>query len=131
MKPHETLAAWRHCHRLTLAIYRTTQSFPKSELYGITSQVRRASVSSAANLVEGCAKRGTREFRRFIDMSLGSLAEVSYYVRLSKDLGYLNEEQWGELDRVVEEAGRTTMGLHKAIARGSESPRATTNRLTA
>lgn len=118
MKPHESLAAWQHCHRLTLAVYRATQTFPKSELYGITSQVRRASVSSAANLVEGCAKRGSREFRKFIDMSLGSLAEVAYYVRLARDLGYLRGDEWRELDRVVEEAGRTTMGLHKSIARG-------------
>src|SRR5579864_8703446 len=118
MKPHETLAAWQHCHRLTLAVYRSTQTFPKCELYGITSQMRRAAVSSAANLVEGCAKRGSREFRRFIDMTLGSIAEVAYYVRLSNDLGYLSLEQWRDLDHVVEEAGRTTMGLHKAIARG-------------
>ena len=118
MKPHETLAAWQHCHRLTLAIYRATQTFPKCELYGITSQVRRASVSAAANLVEGCAKRGSRELRRFIDISLGSLAEVAYYVRLARDLEYLSADEWRELDRVVEEAGRTTMGLHKSIARG-------------
>ena len=118
MKPHESLTAWRHCHRLTLAVYRTTQSFPKSELYGITSQMRRAAVSASANLVEGCAKRGSREFRRFIDMSLGSLAEVAYYTRLARDLGYLPMEAWSELDQVVEEAGRTTMGLHKSIARG-------------
>ena len=73
--------------------------------------------SAAANLVEGSAKRGSREFRRFIDTALGSLAEVSYFALLAKDLELLSPEGWEELSQVSDEAGRTTMGLYKAIAR--------------
>ncbi|HEX4634090.1 MAG TPA: four helix bundle protein, partial [Gemmatimonadales bacterium] len=82
MKPYERLAAWRHCHRLALLVYRVTSNFPKSELYGVTSQMRRAATGASANLAEGSAKRGSREYRRFIDMAVGSLAEVSYYALL-------------------------------------------------
>ncbi|HZH40645.1 MAG TPA: four helix bundle protein [Gemmatimonadales bacterium] len=117
MKPHERLIAWHHCHCLTLVTYRVTKTFPKSEEYGIASQMRRAASSAAANLVEGSAKRGSREFRRFIDTALGSLAEVSYFALLAKDLELVSQEEWEELSRVSDEAGRTTMGLYKAIAR--------------
>ncbi|HEU5467162.1 MAG TPA: four helix bundle protein [Gemmatimonadales bacterium] len=117
MKPHERLIAWHHCHRLALVTYRITRTFPKTEEYGMTSQMRRAASSAAANLVEGAAKRGSREFRRFIDTALGSLAEVSYFALLAKDLELLSQEQWEELSQVSDEAGRTTMGLYKAIAR--------------
>lgn len=86
--------------------------------------MRRAAFGASANLAEGSAKRGPREYRRFIDMAVGSLAEVSYYALLARDLGYLSLETWNNLNGVVEEAGRTTMGLHKAIARATEVPRA-------
>jgi four helix bundle protein len=117
MQPYERFLAWQHCHRLALLTYCMTSAFPKSELYGITSQVRRAAASAAATIVEGSAKRGSPEFRRFIDMSLGSLAELSYFALLARDLGFLSKEGWSEYTLVRDEAGRTTMGLYKAIAR--------------
>src|SRR3989442_15232934 len=117
MKPHERFVAWQHCHRLTLLTYQLTQAFPKSELYGITSQMRRAAYSAAANIVEGCAKRGASEFRRFLDIALGSLAELSYFALLARDLKFLSHADWLELERVHDAAGKTTMGLHKAMAR--------------
>ncbi len=117
MKPHERFVAWQHCHRLTLLAYQLTQTFPKSELYGITSQMRRAASSAAANIVEGCAKKGASEFRRFLDVSLGSLAELSYFAVLARDLKFLSHEEWLAFERVHEIAGKTTMGLHKAMAR--------------
>src|SRR5438876_5049165 len=67
MRPYERLLAWRHCHRLALFTYRVTDGFPKSELYGITSQMRRAAASAATNIAEGSAKRGTSALRRFMD----------------------------------------------------------------
>jgi len=117
MKPHERFVAWQHCHRLALLTYQITQSFPKSELYGITSQMRRAAYSAAANIVEGCAKRGASEFRRFLDIALGSLAELSYFAVLARDLKLLSNEDWLALEQLHEVAGKTTMGLHRAMAR--------------
>jgi four helix bundle protein len=117
MKPHERFVAWQHCHRLTLLTYQVTQRFPKSELYGITSQMRRAAYSAAANIVEGCAKRGASEFRRFLDIALGSLEELSYFAILARDLKLLSNEDWVALDKLHDVAGKTTMGLHRAMAR--------------
>ena len=123
MKPHERFVAWQHRHRLTLLTYQLTQTFPKSELYGITSQMRRAAYSAAANIVEGCAKKGAAEFRRFLDISLGSLAELSYFAILARDLKLLSHDEWLQFERVHEIAGKTTMGLHRAMARrGTRGP---------
>src|SRR6266516_3042249 len=117
MKPYQRFLAWQHCHQLVLLTYRLTNRFPKSELYGITSQMRRAAASAAATIAEGAAKRGQPEFRRFLDIALGSLSELSYLALLAKDLGLLPEEGWKEFENLSEEAGKTTMGLYKAVAR--------------
>ena len=117
MRPYERLLAWRHCHRLALFTYRVTDGFPKAELYGITSQMRRAAASAATNIAEGSAKRGTSELRRFLDVALGSLSELSYLGLLARDLRLFAGSDWQEFDRLHAEAGKTTMGLYKAIAR--------------
>jgi four helix bundle protein len=117
MRPYERLLAWQHCHRLTLFTYQVTSTFPKSELYGITSQMRRAAASAAANIAEGSAKRGKAELRRFLDISLGSLSELSYFLCLAHDLKLLPHDDWQEFERLHDIAGKTTMGLYKAIAR--------------
>lgn len=88
MRPYENLAAWRTAHALALAIYRVTEHFPPVERYGLTSQMRRAAYSAAANIAEGYAKRGRRELRRFLDISLGSLEEIAYATRLAHDYRY-------------------------------------------
>jgi four helix bundle protein len=117
MRPYERFLAWQHCHRLTLFTYRITERFPKSELYGITSQMRRAAASAAANLAEGAAKRGRPEFRRYLDIALGSLGELCYFGLLARDLKLLADSDWQEFERIHTEAGKTTMGLYKAVAR--------------
>jgi len=114
--PYQRLNAWRSCHQLALATYRITQSFPKYELYGITSQMRRAAFSAPANIAEGSAKRGPREFRRFLDIALGSLAELSYAILFAKELGYLSESDWKELDDLRSVAGKLTWGFYRLIA---------------
>ena len=78
MMPYERPTAWRAAHAIAVEIYKTTQAFPKHELYGLTSQLRRAAVWIPANIAEGAAKRGSPEFRRFLDVALGSFSEVSY-----------------------------------------------------
>jgi four helix bundle protein len=98
MQPYERLTAWRESYELVIATYRATEAFPKQELYGLTSQARRAAYSVVANLVEGSAKRGNREFRRFLDISIGSIADLSIVFRLARDLGYLSKEAWEKIE---------------------------------
>ena len=116
MLAYEKLHAWKLCHELVLAVYSATSTFPKHELYGLTSQARRAAFSAAANIAEGSAKRGSAEFRRFIDISVGSLAELAYTLRLAKDLGLLNVEGWNRVDSLRRRAGFVTWQLYKAVA---------------
>lgn len=116
MLAHERLHAWTLCHELVLAVYAATSTFPKYELYGLTSQARRAAFSAAVNIAEGAAKRGTAEFRRFIDISIGSLAELAYTLRLSKDLRLLDVEAWNRVDALRRRAGFVTWQLYKAVA---------------
>jgi len=115
MLAHERLHAWRECHELVLAVYDVTNSFPKHELYGLTSQARRAAFSAAVNIVEGAAKRGSAEFRRFIDISIGSLAELAYILRLVRDLKLLSDADWKRLDRLRGRAGFMTWRLYQAV----------------
>lgn len=119
MLAHERLHAWKVCHELVLAIYDATNSFPKHELYGLTSQARRAAFSAAVNIAEGSAKRGPSEFRRFIDISIGSLAELAYILRLVRDLKLLPEDHWKQLDALRGRAGFMTWRLYQAIGRAA------------
>ena len=80
------------------------------------SQARRAAHSAAANIAEGCAKRGSREFRRYLDISLGSLSELSYTLMLAKDLKILSDEEWERLDQLHGKAGGMTWLLYKSLA---------------
>ncbi len=113
--PHERLDAWQAEHTLTLAVYRTTDRFPATERYGLTSQLRRAAVAIPANLAEGSARRGRREFRRFLDIALGSVGELTYLLRLARDLVYLDTETWASLDELWDRTGELTWGLYRAI----------------
>ncbi|MGZ8392864.1 MAG: four helix bundle protein [Gemmatimonadales bacterium] len=114
-KRHERLKSWAACHELALAMYRLTKDWPANERYGLTSQARRASYSASANIADGSAKRGAREFRRYLDISLGSLSELSYILLLARDLGYLKAEAWGEIETLRDHAGRLTWGLYRAV----------------
>ena len=116
MMPYERLHAWKACDDLAVAVYKTTERFPRHELYGLTSQARRAAFSSAANIAEGSAKRGPREFRRYLDISIGSLSEVAYVLHLAKRLEYLSIEEWKELDRLRAEASKLTWHLCRSMS---------------
>lgn len=115
MLAHQKLKAWELCHELALAVYHSTASWPNRELYGLTSQTRRAAVSAAANLAEGASKRGQREFGRFVDMSLGSLAEVAYLLVLAKDLNLLDVRTYEALEHLRGRAGGLTWRLARSL----------------
>ncbi|HTO72671.1 MAG TPA: four helix bundle protein, partial [Gemmatimonadales bacterium] len=115
--PYERFQAWAACHSLTLAVYKASRSWPDSERFSLTVQARKAASSAAINIVEGAAQRGAKEFRRLLDISVGSLSELSYLLVLIRDLGYLPKETYGELEALRDHASRLTRGLHRAIAK--------------
>jgi four helix bundle protein len=114
MAIYERIKAWERCHELCVAVYRTTDTWPTSERYGLTSQARRAAHSAAANIAEGCAKRGSKEFRN-LDISLGSLFELSYTLMLARDLKILAQDQWLQLNELHGKAGGMTWLLYKSL----------------
>jgi four helix bundle protein len=114
--PYERFEAWQLCHALVLEVYRLTRSFPNDERFGLTSQARRAALSAAANIAEGAGKRGRREFRRFLDITLGSLSELSYTLRLARELGFLTTEEWSEADTLRNRAGQVTWRLAQSLS---------------
>ena len=117
MMPYEKFKAWELCHELTLTVYRVTRIFPAEERFALTSQARRAAFSAAANIVEGSMKRGVREFRRFLDISIGSLGELRYILRLAADLEYLSPEVHAKLVAQHTEASKVTWGLYTAMGK--------------
>ncbi len=117
MARYEKLHAWRECHELALAVYRVTKKFPDDERYGLTSQTRRAAFSAAVNIVEGSARRSTKEFRRFLDISLSSLSEVGYALRFAYEAGILTEEDWPGLSDLQSRARFLTWQLYRALGR--------------
>ena len=123
MAPYERLAAWRLSYQLVLGVYDATDGFPKHELYGLTSQTRRAAFSVVANIAEGSAKRGAAEFRRYLDVALGSITELEVALRLARDRRYLTAESWTTLERLRNHAGAVLWRLYRAISRrGQREP---------
>ena len=87
MEDFKNLKVWSKAHELTIAIYKRTRTFPVDEMYGLTSQIRRASASIGANIAEGCGRRSDPEMKRFIQIARGSASEVEYHLLLARDLG--------------------------------------------
>ena len=106
---------WRKAHTLTLDCYRVTASFPKHELYGITSQIRRSAASIPANIAEGCGKRGNPEFQRLLGIASGSASELEYHILLSRDLGLTTEVEYEALNSGVLEVKRMLAGLIRKV----------------
>jgi four helix bundle protein len=117
MMPYERLKAWETAHRLVLSIYAETRLWPVEERYGLIAQARRAAVSVTANLAEGASRRGGRELRRFADIGLGSLAELSSLLRVARDLGHLPHSRWVELEAMRDLPGKLIYGLARAVTR--------------
>lgn len=102
MRDFKKLKVWRKSHGLTLRIYELTSQFPRDEVYGLTSQIRRASASIPTNIAEGCGRDSPRDFARFLQIALGSASETEYLTLLAHDLKYLDDDQYIELvDTIV------------------------------
>jgi len=105
------LAVWQKAHELTLGVYRATATFPREELYGITSQLRRAVASVPANLAEGRCRRSDPDFRRFVGIAIGSASEAEYYLLLSHELGYIDRPHYERFEEQIEEIKRMLSAL--------------------
>jgi len=97
VKDVKELDVFKLAHSLVLRIYKVTESFPKTETYGLTSQLRRASISIPANLAEGANRISRKEFKHFIGIAKGSSGEIQYLIRLAKDLNYLKDKDFEDL----------------------------------
>ena len=117
VKNFRDLQVWHKAHQLTLMVYRLTASFPRDELYGLTTQLRRSSSSIAANLAEGCGRNGDAELARFCSIAMGSASELDYHLLLARDLGLLNAADYAEVAGEAIEVKRMLAGLiQKLIA---------------
>lgn len=115
MKKLRDLRVWERAHKLTLEIYEVTTGFPKHELYGLTSQIRRCSASIGANIAEGCGKRGNNELQRYLQIASGSASELDYHLLLSRDLGFLQQTQYRNLEKNLTEIRKMLTALIQKI----------------
>jgi four helix bundle protein len=115
MKDFRKLKVWEKAHQLTLASYNATSTFPKTETFGITIQIRRAAASIAANIAEGCGKRGNGEFQRFLNIASGSASELEYHFLLAHDLHLLGEPAFKYLSEGVVEIKRMLAALARKV----------------
>jgi four helix bundle protein len=120
MAPYKTLKAWQHAERLAIECAKACRSFPDYEQLRLADQLRRASYSVVLNIAEGSSRRGSREYRRFLDTANGSLAEVETALGLALELEYLRPADFGRLEALATETGKTLFGLLRKIS-GSAS----------
>lgn len=118
MQDFKDLIVWQKSHQLTLAMYRVTTGFPKHELYGLTSQIRRATASIPANIAEGCGRGSDPDFARILQIAFGSACEVEYHLILSRDLSLLAAETYSALQSDLIGVKRMLTSLLKKV-RGS------------
>jgi len=115
VKDFRDLKVWRKAHDLTLAVYLLTRGFPKDELYGLTSQMRRASASIGANIAEGCGRTGGGELGRFLQIAAGSASELEYHLLLCRDLHLLTHADYEKLAVNVAEVKRMLCAFVKKL----------------
>ena len=106
MEDFKNLKVWAKPHELTLVVYQITRKFPKDEIYGLTSQIRRASASIGANIAEGCGRRSDPELKRFVQIARGSASELEYHLLLARDLHLLTIDEFKDLEAKVHEIQR-------------------------
>ena len=111
MRDFHQLSVWQKSHQFTLDVYTLTRAYPKDELFGLTSQIRRSSSSIATNIAEGCGRGSDADFGRFPQMAMGSASESEYQILLSFDLAYIDENQYKQMNAKVTEIKRMLSSL--------------------
>ena len=120
MRNFRDLRAWQEAHQLTLHLYPATKMFPKDELFGLTSQLRRSCVSIEANIAEGCGRQTDGELARFVQIALGSCSETECHLLLALDLGYLQQHLYRDLQQRVVNVRKMLSGLLNSLAESGE-----------
>ena len=115
MKDFRDLKVWAKAHEVALACYDITRGFPREEVFGLTSQIRRSGSSVPANIAEGCGRRGNAELHRFLQMAMGSANELEYHLLLSKDLGYLRTDVHERVQAQLVEVKRMLASLIRKV----------------
>ena len=124
MPNHHTLKAWQHAQRLAVDCAKAAQAFPDYEQDNLGDRLRRAVYSVPLNIAEGCSRRGTRDYRRFLDTAWASLAEVETALSIARDVGYLQLVEFGRLEALATETSKTLFGLLRSVSQTvTKSPR--------
>jgi four helix bundle protein len=114
------IKAWQHADDLAVLVYSKTKSFPVEELYGITSQLRRAAVSIPANVAEGAGREHKKEYFHFLNIARGSIVEMEYLLHFSKRVGYLKKDEYNQLEELRKETAKTLQGLMNSVKKDTE-----------
>ena len=115
MQDFKKLQVWEKSHDLTLRVYNLTSQFPREEIYGLTSQIRRASASIPTNIAEGCGRKSSAEFARFLQIAIGSASETEYLILLAHDLKYLSPDQYVQLEDMTTSVKKMLITLLKRL----------------
>ena len=115
MKDFKELKVWQKCYRLALAVYEVSRAFPREEIYGLTSQLRRSIVSIGANIAEGCGRRSDGELVRFLQIARGSASEVEHHLLVARDLKFLAVNTHQALDKPLQEVQRMLTSLVNSV----------------
>jgi len=123
LKDFKELRAWSKTHELTMLVYKLTRAFPRDEVYGLTSQVRRSAASIGANIAEGCGRHSDGEMTRFLQIARGSASETEYHLLLAKDLGFLQEADFQVVEQAVVVVQRMLTALVQKVQPLSRKPK--------
>ncbi len=119
MQDYKKLLVWQKTHTLVLIIYEITKTFPHSEQFGLINQLRRAAYSIPSNIVEGCGRGSNKELNRYLQIAFGSANEIEYQMLLSKDLNYISESIYSEIESNIFEIKKMLNGLMKKVSKPS------------
>jgi four helix bundle protein len=122
MQDYTKLKVWQKSHALTVSMYNVTGVFPRHEVFGLISQIRRAAFSIPANIAEGCGRGANPELRQFLYIALGSASELEYYILLARDLHFFTEKQFEALQPRVNEIKRMLAGLIETVSKPPAPP---------
>ena len=115
MQDFKKLQVWEKSHDLTMRIYNLTSQFSREEMYGLTSQIRRACASIPTNIAEGCGRKSSAEFARFLQIAIGSTSETEYLLLLAHDLKYLGSDQYNQLEDIIISVKKMLITLLKRL----------------